>query len=140
MDTSDIISYAVWTGIQKSSDQKIKKGFRSLWEDTLKYFELRPRSDADTSEFKPWIGVGKDFYLLHAELHWSPGDVCGFLKTKKFLDPEDEVIALRIDKDSYIPHQGLCDKAAGKKLHAWQDQVNQFYLVGRTRGTGHGDR
>jgi hypothetical protein len=128
MNTSTIVSYAVWISMSNSRN-KIDTGFRALWDDILKYWELRSYGYSDTSEFEPWLKVGNAFYLLHTESHCSPGDICGFLKGNKLFDPEDEIVAVRIDPKWYIPHQGLSDKKASAKLAKWKDQAEHYYFV-----------
>lgn len=136
MNKIEIVSNAVWFSMPKLSNRKIENGFRALWEDTLKYLDIYPRSGA--LNFNPWIKIGDCFYLIHTASHSSPGDICGFLKGNEYSDPryldrEDEVIAVRIDQDWHIPHQGLCDKDAQSKFANWKDQAKQYYFVRRSR-------
>lgn len=147
---SEIVCYAVWVSMPNPSNQKIEKAFHSLWDDTFKYWELCSHSDAERRAheeagmpveaefFSPFMQIGNDFYLLLTGSSWSPGDICGFLKGKntkgeKLLAAEDEVVTIRMDKKYYIPHQGLRDDTASKKLAKWKGQAEQFYLARRSR-------
>jgi len=87
----------------------------------------------DDNKFSPWVKVGKGFYLLHTESHWSPGDVCGYLKGRNHLEPDDELIAIKIDPTSYIPDQGLLNREIGKKLNQWKDSGKHICLEKRFR-------
>ena len=132
MNTSNIVSYAVWVSMPNPSN-KIETGFRALWDETLKYWKLRSHGCLDTPKFEPWLKVGNEFYLLNTESHCSPGDICGFLKGNKWFDPEDEVVAVRMDPEWYIPHQGLCDDKSSTIFANWKGQAEHYYLVRRPR-------
>jgi hypothetical protein len=131
MDRSDIISYAVWINMPNPHSQKIEDGFRALWNETIQYWDLYSRFNSETAHFEPWLKVGDWFYLLHIESHFSPGDICGFFKKDNRLGLEDEIVAVRIDPELYIPHQGLHDSNAQQTLAKWKTQAEQYYFVSK---------
>lgn len=122
-DTSEVISYVVWCGMV--ANNKIESGLRSMWVTTLLHWDLVSLTDGAPLRFEPYIRIGTGFYLVHAESHWSPGDVCGFLKSGH-ITGRDEVIAILIDKRAYLPWQGLRDMNAGGMLERWKSQADEF--------------
>ncbi len=138
METSKLVTYAVWFGSDALTDRQISQAFFELWEETWIHWNLPPTSieiDAEINEddrfFEGWLKVGRGFYLLLAESHCSPGDICGFIKGNKLIGDDDEVVAIRIDTDYSIPHQGLADPKARQKIAKWQAQATRLYLVSR---------
>ncbi len=81
------------------------------------------------SNLRPWIHVGDNVYLLMSPSHWSPGDISGYLKTSR-LDSADEVMVVRTDPDSYIPHQGMNSENFRQIVDEW---IEQFKQIGRKR-------
>lgn len=139
MEKSDLVPYAIWFESDSLNDIKIENSLSALWEETWKCWrfplDVMIKADADCDDYKqaiePWVKAGNSLYFLLTESHWSPGDICGFLKLRKFLDEEDQVVAIKIDQNSYIPHQGLTNKELVRHIHTWRNQTNSLYLVRR---------
>lgn len=134
-DTSDIVSYVIWFGMPNqdsdAANKKIEYGLRSLWEATHRHWDLVSPTGKDPAQFEPYKKVGTGLYLLHTEYHWSPGDVCGFLKSGHLTGAGDEVIAIVIDQNHYIPWHGLSDRNARATLNKWKDQAEEFSFCRR---------
>jgi hypothetical protein len=122
-DTSEIVSYAVWCGMV--ANKAIESGLRSMWANTLRQWDVVSLTDGRPTQFEPYIRIGTGFYLVHAESHWSPGDVSGFLKSGQIIGC-DQVIAILMDKQSYLPWHGLRDRNARGILERWKSQANEF--------------
>ncbi|MGY6255544.1 hypothetical protein ACXIVK_18950 [Paraburkholderia caledonica] len=92
MSANNVASYAVWFSIAdenpKTRASKMQAALQALWEATLKYYTVKPSRASATARFEPYVNVGANFYLLHTETHFSPGDISGFLKRNKLLEPQ----------------------------------------------------
>lgn len=138
MASSQLVTYAIWFGSDTLTERQISRAFFDLWEETWKVWNLPPTSNENDQEiidddrfFEPWFKVGRCFYLLLAESHCSPGDICGFIKGNGLIGDGDEILAIRVDMDWYIPHQGLLDPNARQKIAKWQSQASRLQLVRR---------
>lgn len=133
-----IRTYAVWIRMPKSKKQeieeKIEKLFSYLLNSTLENSELCPirfanATPKEVSSFVPWIKIRKEFYLLHTHPSWSPGDICGAIRSKELIAPEDEIIAFSIDPPSYIPWQGIHDGFELRGIiEKWKEQYDWYYF------------
>ncbi|MEZ2307144.1 hypothetical protein [Caballeronia sp. Lep1P3] len=137
MSANNVASYAIWFSIAdgnpKTRASKMEAALQALWEATLKYYTAEPSRARATARFEPYVHVGANFYLLHTETHFSPGDIGGFPKHNELLGPEDDVVAIRIDRGWYIPHHGFADQKRGEELNTWKRQADDFYFENRAR-------
>lgn len=112
---SKILNYAVWFELNGDVDGKINKGLRCIYDELMQAFEIEPSVEF---KFEDMIfKVGKNFYLIRVEEHFSPGDIAGLLK-KKFLDDSDQVMAILISSEYYIPYQGMVG-VSRNDIHEW---------------------
>src|SRR5450759_3553821 len=116
METSELLSYALWFSIRRQRAQKMRDALDLLRShlNTQPLWRLCPRplrggeGVLDTNIPSLHMEVAPDFHFLHIEQHCSAGDICGSLKYK-VLEESDTVMAVCITREShrYIPHQGL---------------------------------
>jgi len=131
MTTSSVISYAVWFGMPRLISKRIEGALDSLWTEVRKLWQLNTQLPAPT-KFEPWLRIGNNFYRLHIQEHWSPGDICGNLRYYKKIGPKDEVMAVRIDQSWYIPHQGMLAVNVQNRFSVWKDQATQWHFARNT--------
>lgn len=135
MHIGKLVKYAVWFN-SKSSDPKCKEYVMDmLWKKITADWTLISDKQDEGSPFECFFQIGPNFYLLFVESHWSPGDVSGSLMRLRQMQPKcvseiDEVVAVPIAEDGYIPHQGLSDADRRRgELTTWLDQENIYRLT-----------
>lgn len=127
MNNKKLANYAIWF----STDDRvmIESALDVLWSMIRERYQVVAIGDHPPEMFKPWLKVGDNFYLMHTDTSWSPGDVCGFIRMKKLLPDYIESMAIAIGKDWYIPHHGLNNNILISRLKHWSAQVNNFELM-----------
>lgn len=130
MDTRKLKSYAVWFSTQNTAI--IENALNSLWANIADQYQIVSEEGHEPSAFEPWLKIGKNFYLLHTEAHWSPGDVCGLLRFRKLIPAHDECMAIAISKEWYLPNHGLQNNNhASSKLFDWKNQSERYQLISK---------
>jgi hypothetical protein len=124
-----MIRYAVWFGM--TSNLKIESGLNNLWQVMMQHCAVVSLKGKNVTDFEPFQKIGVGLYLIYVEHHWSPGDICGFLKSCELAETRDEVMAIPIDQQSYLPWQGLRDTNARAKIKRWENQANEFSICQR---------
>lgn len=116
MQTSELVTYAVWFSIKGRRSSKLKAALELLSNHlyTQPCWEIQARHDgAEYPSLR--LEIDPEFHLVHIEQNCSPGDICGALKLR-VLEPTDKVVAVRVDPAWYIPDQGLLGNPADQQV------------------------
>lgn len=126
----NLASYAIWFNTRDG--HKIERALEAIWQNILNNYELSSSTGQARDSFQPWLKVGDNFYLMHLESHWSPGDIGGFLRYHGHLSPMEDCMAVCISNDWYIPSHGFHDTEKwAVKIRIWEEGARQFCLVRR---------
>lgn len=139
MNTSELVTYAVWLSIKGKRAQKLRETLKLL----SNHLEIKPRwyvrpRTGHAAEPSLHLAIVPGFHLIHIEQHCSPGDICGALKQLVLTDPGDQVMAIRLAKDSYLPHHGMNEPPGvnyQRLLSEFMAVPAKFHLMQRATGS-----
>lgn len=150
MTISTLNEYAICFLSNSIPEDRIRDIFSSLWKNTWENWNLpavdglgqdddvfvaeldRDLKRLDAWTQNAWIQLGPRFYLLMTGSHCSQGDICGWIKGNNLIAEEDEVIAIPIDPERYIPSQGFRDfRTTQTRIDSWRARAKNERLVER---------
>lgn len=103
---SQLLLHAVWSD---APEQHLLDALASVHDNQAKLFDLVPEAPFVFEDVHLQIGQG--FVLFLAEEHWSPGDLCGYIKHRRLIPDGTSVMAVVVDVNAYyLPHHGLADE------------------------------
>jgi hypothetical protein len=118
-------NYALWFNLKYNNEEVILKGINEIYKTIKNNYSITPEIKFDFKDM--FIKVGENFFLIKAESHWSPGDISGMFKLK-YLQDDEEVMALLINREYYLPHHGLI-YIDQKKLSDWHSFPDKYKLI-----------
>ena len=83
------------------------------------------------SNFKPWLNVGDNFYLLRLADGWSPGDLCGFMSGNQYIKDADDMLVVSLGDGASSRIAGTLNKGQMDEIDAWMRQGENYRLVNK---------
>jgi len=120
-----ILNYALWFDIKRNMSEKIIGSLEFIFESLLSKYKICP--DIEITFEDLFLKIDKSLYLVRVESSWSPGDISGIIKFK-FLDEDEQVMAILISDDSYLPAHGLNNISKGQ-LYDFKEFSEQCNLI-----------
>jgi hypothetical protein len=110
-----LLPFVVWVDGDLGAP-RISSALDALWASVSAHWDVQ--EDGDITGVLPYVRLGRQCFLLHAEEHWSPGDVAGFLAREMQLT-DDSCMAFRMETSAYIPLVGVGNSELAHRVRAW---------------------
>ena len=125
----EMVNYGIWIEAAAAAINMLENGLDAIWSQSLQSSSINVTNNDPSIAYRPWLKVGSDFYLTRVLSSWSPGDICGFLKSSGYVLANDTVMAIRVSQEYYIPRHGLPSTQKQDALEDWLRGADLFHVL-----------
>ena len=118
-------NYALWFNLKKHDENTIIDGLKEIHEQLMDTFKITPEIKFNFEDM--FLKIGEDFYLIKVVEGLSPGDISGMF-SYKYLDKDEQVMAILISRDYYLPYQGV-SSVTHEQLAEWHSFPDKYELI-----------